>query len=470
MKRLTITSGKTLASSYRFRTSIFLFCVVIIVGLVIGGTLRFGVRFALQHEIDLLLQEDAAELAQVLYSTSAQVSPELGLEWNRRASEHELHHWWLRVLDDQGTPIWESLSAPEPRPPIFQDSLEPLTWNDYQIIQRGLTIGSKYHLQIGTGLDTLEKDLWLLDRLLFIALATLAIAGPISAWVLAGRLLDPLADLTKAAEQLESATTGQLLPVRGSRDELDRLAETINNLLIRVGKEIQQREDWLANSAHQLRSPLAAISSNVEVVSNRLEDGPSKEMLDSVLHECGSLRTLVNKLLLLSEADADRVKQRHKPIDLEPIVRQSIEIFEGLAIAQEVALTTGKIEHCVVDGNQHYLRHVVQNVLDNAIKYSLKGGSVNLTLESSNGRCILKVVDQGIGISEDDLKKVTERFFRADSGRNPNSTPRGSGLGLSICQAIVEGHAGTLRIDSKLGSGTTVVIDFPLYTNSSTDS
>ncbi len=273
-----------------------------------------------------------------------------------------------------------------------------------------------------------------------------------------------LGNLTSAAERLEIASSTDLLPLRQTHDELDRLAETINHLLLRVRRELKRREDWLANSAHQLRSPLAAISSNVEVVANRMSEGTSRAMLDSVLEECVALRSLVNKLLLLSEADADRLKPKSQSVNMSHIVRQSCEIYEGLALQNQIALELGRVDECTLDGNAHYLRHVVQNLVDNAIKYTHPNGKVVVELMSlpDENKCRFRVADTGGGISPEDLAKVTERFYRTDSGRNPEHTPRGSGLGLSICQSIVQGHSGTMEIVSQIGIGTTVTVDLPL--------
>ncbi len=460
-------------TSYRMRTAIYLLAVVFSVGMVIGFTLRFGVQFALLREIDILLREDADELAEVLTARKFSVDENLAKQWNRRAAVHQLHHWFIRIADSDRRTVWESVSVPLDELPlnVLQDA-NPFAWDEYRIVQRTIPDQESdrvFYLQVGTGLETIHNDLWLLDRLLAISVVVLSILGPLSAWYLSGKLLKPLGQLTDAAERVESTVTGTLLPVRGANDELDRLAETINHLLMRVRDELQRREDWLANSAHQLRSPLAAISGSVEVVANRMDEGASQSMLRSVLEECGALRTLVNKLLLLSEADSDRLKQNHKPIDLVPMVKQACEIFEGLAVVQDVELVLESVDHFWIKGNSHYMRHVVQNLIDNAIKFTAAGGRVKVAMEvDSHSKCgRLVVEDTGIGIAEKDLPKVTERFYRADSGRNPALTPRGSGLGLSICQSIVRGHDGKIEIASRVGKGTRVTVEFPLVIESS---
>lgn len=457
-----------LKQTYRFQTAIYLLIVVVAVGTITGLTLRFGVRTALQNEIDSMLLEDAEELALVLQGSDRKVTPTLAREWNRRAAVHELHRWFLRVLRQDGTLEWESLTVPHPAPPSYAIGTNHLlTWNNFRMIQRDITDSAKDQtttsIQVGSSLETFDQDMILLDRLLIVTLLALVFVGPMSAWWLSGKLLQPLAILTDVTEKMQNEST-LLLPIRGSGDELDRLAITINQLMNHVRQQIQQSENMLANSAHQLRSPLAAISANVEVVLNRLEEGTSRQMLESVIDECGHLRSLVNQLLLLSEAEADQWRKNRTTVDLCKLVTQACEIFDALAAERNISLEQMPCSTSLVNGNPQYLRHVIRNLIDNAIKYSPDRTLVHINLHCDETRsvCIFSVQDHGIGISEQDLPHVTDRFYRVESGRNPNITTRGSGLGLAICNAIVVGHEGKMMIESKLGKGTLVRVELPL--------
>jgi signal transduction histidine kinase len=207
---------------------------------------------------------------------------------------------------------------------------------------------------------------------------------------------------------------------------------------------------------------LAAITSNVEVVMGRLPDGKSSNMLASVLTECEYLNKLVQQLLLLSEANAVGLKTKRTKICWDEMIRQSSDFFEALASSQDVALQFDSLQPCVVFANHEHLRIVLHNIMDNAIKYTLPGGSIQIELsKSSPAECVLRVTDTGIGISKDDLDRVSRRFFRSDSGRDPAMTPRGTGLGLNIVKTIVEGLDGRFELESSLGSGTTVRIFLP---------
>jgi signal transduction histidine kinase len=257
------------------------------------------------------------------------------------------------------------------------------------------------------------------------------------------------------------------LPLRNTGDELDRLASTFNSLLDRVGHEIRRREDWLANSAHELRSPLAAISSNVEVVLSHTHDSPDRAMLERVLEQCDELRTLVNKLLLLSEADAARSRnQKVPPLRLDQLILKACEIYEPLAQSRGIELSYDQLKGCWVEANPFHARHLVQNLIDNALKFTPEGGHVQVSLRMKPGSqgVVFEVQDDGIGISAADLERVTERFFRADSRRSSSPGSRGSGLGLSICKSVIDGIGGTIEIQSTLGLGTRVRVDIPAET------
>jgi signal transduction histidine kinase len=459
------------AESFRSRTAIALLLTVLTVGLTVGAFLRLGVRFVLQRNVDIVMQEDSEDLLELLLDADLKISPELDVELNRRAYTHQLHRWFLRVIDASGQLIWETNSAPKKHPiPLFPvDSTADQLYDIHMFrvcqLPLGKSIqGDDYFLQIGSRVDTLDEDIAVLDRMIIATLCVLAVLGSIGAWWLSGLLLDPVSRLTAATEVMDANAPKMRLPLRNTGDELDRLASTFNGLLDRVGHEIRRREDWLANSAHELRSPLAAISSNVEVVLSHTHDSPDRAMLERVLEQCDELRILVNKLLLLSEADAARSRnQKASPIRFDQLVLKACEIFEPLAQSRGIRLTFDQLTPSWVEANPFHSRHLVQNLIDNALKFTPEGGNVWVSIRMAPSRdgVVFEVEDDGIGISASDLKRVTERFFRADSRRSAAPGSRGSGLGLSICKSIVDSFGGTIEIQSTLGLGTCIAVYLP---------
>jgi signal transduction histidine kinase len=242
------------------------------------------------------------------------------------------------------------------------------------------------------------------------------------------------------------------------------MAETLNSLLARVRSHLKENEDWIANSAHQLRGPLTAIISNVEVVAGRIPDGKSSDMLQRVLSECQFLKRLVNQLLLLGEAKSERHQMIRQEIAWHELVEKSSDFYEALAQASDIQIHFSRLDPCMVHANPEHLRFVIHNLIDNAIKYTPQGGSIEVALQRRPDArlCSLSIRDSGIGISPEDLSKIGRRFFRSNSGRDASTTPRGSGLGLHIVQSIVDAMGGNLNIRSELGRGTEVEVTLPL--------
>ncbi len=456
--------------TFRVRTAVILTLFILITALAVGFAFRNVAALLLVKRTNLDLQDDAQEFVEQLELISGPIGPERAQAWNRHAATHELHHWFLRVFDEKKHLTWETISVPDSLQSITLGNTDIQESGKYRFLNRPFYRSASRNkgnptgwIQVGCSLELVEDSMAQLDRLLLWVFLIVVILGPIVSLILSAQLLNPLTDLTKQAAELSVTNRTQVLGLRGSGDELDSFAGTVNSLLSRVRSQLKANEDWIANSAHQLRSPLAAITSNVEVVLGRLPDGKSSDMLSSVLNECEYLNKLVQQLLLLSEANAIGLKSKCSPIRLDSMIRESSDFFEALATANNISLNFDSLEPITVLANHEHLRIVLHNIIDNAIKYTLENGSVEIELtKTSPTECTLRVSDTGIGISPTDLARVSRRFFRSDSGRDPATTPRGTGLGLNIVKTIVEGIDGRLKIDSSVGKGTTVRIVLPM--------
>jgi signal transduction histidine kinase len=292
--------------------------------------------------------------------------------------------------------------------------------------------------------------------------------------------------MIRTTARLRPGELGQRMPIRGTGDELDSLARTINGLLDRITSYLKQEHDFLANAAHDLRTPLAAIRSSVEVaLSGRRTEAEYHELLALVIDQCSALQTLVNQLLLLAETDADRLQTDPEPVALDQVVARATEMFEAVAEFHGIELRTAGLAPALVAGNRHHLRQVVNNLLDNAIKFTAanlpaqaepgtnggppareSGGrptiDVELVRDDQRQQVRLRVTDGGIGIAAEHLPHIFERFYRSDKVRGRDSATHGNGLGLSICKAIVEAHSGTIQVRSQLGHGTVFIVNLPL--------
>jgi two-component system, OmpR family, heavy metal sensor histidine kinase CusS len=327
------------------------------------------------------------------------------------------------------------------------------------------TSHSTVYVRSGCSRDALEEDIALLNRIMILASSLIILFAPLGGFVLAGRATRPIAWIISTTARLQPANLNERLPIRGTGDELDQLSQTINGMLDRIASYIERNQEFVANAAHELRSPLAAIRSTVEVGLNRNRTPDEyASLLTDVMEEVTRLATLVNRLLLLAEGDAGWLGARDQSVRLDKIVRESVDMFEAVAESQGVQLTAGELPPALVPGDEFHVRQVVRNLIDNAIKFSPEPGRVEIALQTNvvPKYAMLSVKDQGIGIGPEMLPHIFGRFYRVDKSRNRLSPRGGSGLGLSICRTIVTALHGDISVASEPGHGSTFTVQLPL--------
>jgi len=254
---------------------------------------------------------------------------------------------------------------------------------------------------------------------------------------------------------------GDRLLLRGSGDELDRLSLTINRLLDQLASHIERQEEFVANAAHELRSPLAAIQSSLEVAILQPRTAIDYQAsLEDVLEQTRHLSKLVNDLMLLAESATQQKLDTAETTDFKRVVESVVSMFTGVAEEQGISLILSATHDAFVAGNMAQLRQVVSNLIDNAIRFTPHGGQISLQIDSgeTNQDICLKVIDTGSGIAKEHLDRVFDRFYQSNSGRDRSVVRRGGGLGLAICKSIVEAHGGSISIESQPGKGTTILV------------
>ncbi|HEX6987495.1 MAG TPA: PAS domain-containing sensor histidine kinase [Planctomycetaceae bacterium] len=436
--------------------------IVLATALLVLLGLREGVRRALVHELDAILLEDLKEVRLALADAPSPDDPQLFEELNRKAAGHQAHRWFVRFLDAEGRTVWVSLNGPARVLPFKGLKGKPFGVGRYRLVQDELPRprGRVTAVRVGASTDLIEADVRRLDRLVAVTVLFAVVAAPLCGYWLAGLSLRPVADIIDTASRLRPNRLDERLPNRGTGDELDKLAATVNRLLDRIADYLRERRDFLANSAHELRSPLAAIRSTVEVAlqSGRLPP-QDEETFAVVIDQCRSLEHLVNQLLLLAETEAERLTDRAEEVRLDRLVATAVDMFAAAAELKDVTIRTAALEPAVVRGNRSHLRQVVNNLLDNAVKFTPARGNVTADLRLDGMNAVLTVADTGTGIAAEDLPHVFDRFFRGDRSRQRDG--RGTGLGLSICRAVVTACGGTITAESRPGDGTTIVVTLP---------
>jgi heavy metal sensor kinase len=320
-------------------------------------------------------------------------------------------------------------------------------------------------VRVGALLDFLARDMRRIDSIALMVVIAMLVLAPLGGYWLAGRATHPLGEMIHTMARLRPDQLRERLQIRQTGDELDQLSQSFNKLLDKIAAYLEQNRDSLANAAHELRTPLAAIRSSIEVCLN--EDRSSedyKDLLANVIEQCSSLETLVNQLLLLAETEADRLKTVGNYVDFHHLIERCIDMFRGVADFKGIKLVLEPLPPTFLEGNRHHLRQLLNNLVDNALKFTSEGETVTVALRRDEAarRCILTVADTGPGIPPQELPHIFERFYRGDKSRQRDQLTKGTGLGLCICQAVVHAHGGTIGVSSQVNQGTTFSVTLPL--------
>lgn len=247
------------------------------------------------------------------------------------------------------------------------------------------------------------------------------------------------------------------------KDELGRLAETLNQMMMRLERSFAALRRFTADASHELKTPLTVLRAGVEraiTTPNLPQDALAA--LEETLQEIKRMTELVDALLTLARADEGIAPLHREPVDLRGIVEEVQETGELLAEQAGVTMSVATpAEPMVVSVDASRIRQLILNLVTNAVKYTPAGGSVRMQLGPANGRVTLSVADTGIGIAAGDLPHIFDRFWRADSARTRTGERPGAGLGLAICKWIAEAHGGQIDVVSRPGRGTTFTVTLP---------
>jgi heavy metal sensor kinase len=448
-----------LIKSLRFRVTFWNTVGISALLLVTFVGLREGLRASLQREMDQLLREDLAEIALIVErfdSDTGMIREEL----DRKAVSHKARAWFARIFDEGHRSRVASTGAPDlTGVPAGQQGLL-FTFHDVRVLEGKIERpGKNLRVRVGCSLAFVTDDVETLTHILLVASLGIVVVAPLTGYWLAGRATRPLALIAQTASRARPGHLHERVPCGGSGDELDQLAGTFNGLLDRLATHLDRQRAFVANAAHELRSPLAALRASAEVALGQ-DRSPEeyRERLADIVEECDGLGVLVNQLLILAEGEAGLVRTPSR-FALDQIAGRVVAMFEGVAEMRGISLA-GELEPVSMWGSDIHLRQVLSNLVDNALKFTPPGGSVRVRVHFAGGRACVEVRDTGAGMSEEERSRVFERFYRADPSRKRD--PGGSGLGLSICQALVHAHGGSIDVESRPGEGTCVKVSLPV--------
>ncbi|GIJ74283.1 two-component sensor histidine kinase [Virgisporangium ochraceum] len=427
------------------------------VGFLVGGVVLFGVLgLALQRSIDTAAESTAREVAAL--AAEGRLSDPLPVSGGQL----------VQVVDAQGRVRSASIGADRLVPLLQPKELAEARKGNYRYVHgsRATVEGPIRVVALPAGDDTvvvgrpvgeMYRSMGVLRGHLLVVYPVLVIAIGVVGWRVVGAALRPVEQLRAGAESITGSRRDDRLPVPCSEDEIQRLAITLNGMLDRLSAARARQRAFVADAAHELRSPLTAMRTELEVAGRH---GIPPDLVPDLLADVVRLSRLVDDLLLLARADdagsgAAPAKDRFAPVDVADVLREARDRSRGARVPVTLVLDDGP--DLTTLGEHDALLRAVANLLDNAVRHA--AGRVTLTGYPEAGHAVIEVTDDGPGIPEVDRERVFDRFTRLDDARARDEG--GSGLGLAIVRELVRRHDGSVTL-ADAGPGLRATIRLPL--------
>jgi signal transduction histidine kinase len=373
----------------------------------------------------------------------------------------------FRVSDLSGSVIYQP-DAMAAVPPVIPEARALRKQNVavggrvFRTISQFATVGPFTYL-IQVAVDQTEYQVLMrgLGLLLILSIPLAALLAACAGYWMSGRALSPIHRITETAGTIDARSLSRRLTLRGSGDELDRLSSTINHMLDRIAASYDRIAQFTADASHELRTPVALIRSNAEL----LLMGPSQparieQGLIDIIHESDYMSRLIADLLTLARSGVEDASVRMEIFDLDESMTAVLPRACSQAATRGIAIElvpSGPV--VALRGNQKIVERILMILIDNAIRYSSRGGKIWISTWTSKESCGFIVRDNGNGIAPADQERIFERFFRVDAARTPRDG--GSGLGLSIAKSLVDLHDGSIHVESAIGCGASFKVAFP---------
>ncbi len=348
------------------------------------------------------------------------------------------------------------MNIAESRPFIVCKRTFTLRWR-LTLWMTGLSMGLNAILMFFILTFVVKSDALL--HLSFLGMSVMTLLTGACAYWSAGMALRPVKRISQAAHKISANTLRTRLSQEGPNDELKELALSFNAMLNRLERSFEQQGRFVADAAHELRTPLATLRTNVEVISTEPDATPYdyKTLFGTVERNLTRLEHLVTDLLLLTTEEPTLT---HNTLSLSPLLENVLVELKPLADTQCVTLSSDEAPDIWIRGDSTLLSHVFSNLVENAIRYNHVNGSVQVKAYHDDTWAIISITDTGSGIAPEEQHHIFDRFYRVDRSRTRHKG--GAGLGLSIVSHIVQQYGGQIEVESKLNYGSTFKVRLPL--------
>lgn len=444
------------------RLTIWYLAIFLAAQVAFGAGLWFMMRNHLYDLADDALESQADDLQKFLTSLDKNVAPAKLQELVNQtyAIEHSGDYLELRAEDNsvvyrsrflQDHPVSLGNSNRTNRD-IFRNRRiegEPFRFT----LQRIEANGHVYTALIGIQSDDVVETLALFRSYLLMLAPMLFLIAAGGGYWLSRRALAPVDELVKTAHEISGSNLNSRLPQLQTGDELQRLSDTLNEMLARIEAAFHRVTEFTADASHELRTPISLMRTEAELALRRSRNETEyRESLNHILQEAERTTGLIEQLLAIARADSGREILHMEPVNLQETLRGVATSWQQVASIRNVEFSSHIEDDSLVQGDETLLRRLADILLDNAFKYTASPGKISLSLEHDAGNVVLIVQDTGMGIAQDEQKKIFQRFYRVDKARS--RAQGGAGLGLSIAQWIAAQHRGSITVESQLGTGS----------------
>jgi heavy metal sensor kinase len=461
--------------SLAFRLAVWYALLLSATFALVGIGMFYGLDQYLRANLRDSLRRRSLQVEQILQQAPAALSDSAIAEAINTRVSPEFNNRFVRVTRAPATPVYRS---GEPADRSFDSAAVPppdVPWPASALVRQIDTAAGpllvsitpmasasgRYLIELGTALGPVEAVQRRLLGLLGLLLPVLVACAAGGGYLLVNWSWRPVERMSQTAEQISVQDLDARLPVVATGDALQRLSISLNLMLARLRDSMHTSRRFLADASHELRTPLTVIKGELQqLVADPGARSEERERIGSVLEEVARLEHLVAGLLVLSRLDAGDARREWCDVNLGELAASTAEQMHLVADDRGVRLQASALAPVTIRGDAGRLKQVIVNLLDNAIKFTPRGGTVTVRTEALDGNGMLEVRDSGIGIPADSLPHVFDRFYRVDAARSRDEG--GAGLGLSIVRSICSAHGVEIEIDSIVGSGTRFRLSFPL--------
>jgi signal transduction histidine kinase len=449
--------------TFRVRLTIIYSLVVVGILSAFAMAIYFQYKHGLSQTIDQYLLKEANE--EILVEVDPKL-PSKNREVIKRFGDE-----YYEVIDNKGQVLITSLNAKTQRWPLdnemmmkaFKGLPQFSTVNfrgvNYRILY--FPISGEKILRIALSLGEIEDSIIGLRNLFLLSLPFVVSISFAVSWFLSGRALDPIVRIKSLAGQVRAGRLGKRIEMEARGKEIDDLVIMFNDMLDGIQHSVEAQKRFTSAVSHEVRSPLTSLRGNIEVALRRRRAPEEyEELLRTNLSDIIRLSKITDNLLFFTKADNNIIELRKQWFEVSHLLQNIVERLKYKATASGIVISEAYEDGLEMLGDLDLLEQAFSNIVENAINYTPSGGTIGVTSKKEGEKIVVAVSDTGIGIPEDEIPRLFERFYRVSKERSRKSG--GTGLGLSISNWVINAHAGKIEVKSTLGAGSEFITSFPV--------